>query len=269
MSRVIRPFAALLALAFALSCRSAPTPAPAPVAVSPAEAPLLLESLTVTGQSLEGVSLLLAGRVGAEMKARELTWKASIDGREAGGGTAALTGAGPFSVPVTASYGASAADLAAFEGSPTAHVTVEASIVEGGETLTLSRGLEIVSPRPLEARIVTVQANKPHKDVIEMTFLLEIRNPNAFEVPVGTVHYGVTLGGRPVMESDLPPASAKVPGSSESQFELPVAASAQNVGKEIGRLWKQSELDWGFQGTLQSGALAWPFKLSGSLKVSK
>jgi len=262
---------ALVALA---ACQSAPAPAPTPVATpapppKPAEPALTLAPLTIDTQSVSVITLKLAGKVGENVTGRELTWKAKIGDREAGSGTASLAGTGDFSIPVTATFGATVEELSAYQSSDTAQVTVEASIANGDATATETRGVEVRAPRLLQTKIVNVQASKPDKDVIDLIFRFEVHNPNAWEEPLGKLEYAIALADKTLEKDFVPGGSEKIPPGGKLELNLTAQATADKVGKEISKLFKQTEYAWTITGTLKNRTFTLPVDLKGTMKVSR
>lgn len=260
--------ASLLALAACAGEKPRPAEpmvaAPPPKAVEPA---LAIVALTTETQTIEGLVLKLDGHLGPAATGRELSWSAKAGDREVGQGKLEVAGPGDFSAPLELTFGNTMADLAPYQDSEVQQLVVEVSVATGDTAVTESRSLRVRSPRLPEAKIVHVQSSRPDRAVLEMTFLLSIKNPNPWEIRVGTVTYTVMLADKTLITSDLPLAS-KVPGSSESTFEVPAAANAQNCGKDIGPMLKKPELPWAFTGGLKVGAVELPIDLKGTVKVT-
>jgi LEA14-like dessication related protein len=258
-------------LALVTACATTPPPAPTPVAPPPApkvaEPALALTGLTGEGETLLGLALKLEGALAAGETARELTWKATIGEHQIGSGTVPLAGPGRFEVSLPVTFGATAADLAPFQDGETQQVLVEAAIAKGEATVTETRSVRVRSPKLPSVRIVNVQASRPDPQVLELTFLMSIVNPNPWEIRVGKVTYTATLADKTLIRSDLP-LGAKVPASSENTFEIPAEANAQNCGKDIVPMLKKGTLPWGFTGALTVGGLELPIDLQGETKVS-
>jgi LEA14-like dessication related protein len=263
---------ALVALA---ACQSAPAPvppsppaAPAPPP-KPAEPPLALAPLAVESQALSAVTLKLSGKLGEGVTGRELAWKARIGDREAGSGTAPLAGPGDFAVPVTATFGATVEELQAYQASDTAQVTIEATVANGAASVTETRGLEVRAPRLLQTKVVNVQASKPDKDVIDLVFRFEVHNPNAWEEPLGKLEYAIAIDGKPLEKDFVPGGGEKIPPGGKLELNLTAQATADKVGKEMPKLFKQTEYGWTISGTLKSRAFTLPVELKGTMKVSR
>ena len=270
--RTIPRIAAAALVALALNgCKTAPPPAPPPppppAPVKPAEPALTLTGLSTASQSLEAVTLNLAGTVGAEATGRTLSLKVTSGETVLASGTAALEKTGTFEVPVTVPFGRTPAELQPWQGSETQQLVVEASLANGDQAVTETRALTVRSPLLPSASIINVQGSKD-KDLLDVTARLKVKNPNPFDLKAGNLHYVFTIWGKTVLEDDVPVAG-RLPGSSENEFELPAQANVKTHGKEITKLLKGPEAPWTFKGTFKADGLELPVDLAGTLKLSK
>lgn len=261
------PFLAGLAALLVAACRSA---APVPDGHAAAPPPFELTDVTAENESLLGLSLMVDGHVEPDVTGRELAWTARSGTRVLGTGTSVVQPDedGDFSLELPLSYGTDAAAIASFQGGETFDLTLTATLSSGGESLVSEVTALVRSPRLPVVDIVSVQASRNVPGALALTYLLQIRNPNAYDVRVGTLVYEAGLGGKVVGAANLP-LMTRVPGSTEGMFEIPAVANADNVGKELPAMLRQTELPWGFSGSLKVGGVTVPVDVQGSLKLSR
>jgi LEA14-like dessication related protein len=253
-----------------IGCQTAPPVPEQKVAVAAAPvpyAPFVLNDVTAEGESLVGLSLKVAGKVARNVSERELTWTAKAGEKSLGSGTATLEpGAdGTFLVALPVKLGETAEDLAPFQGSDAIELTVDASL-PGGLTATRSRAIR--TPRLPVLAMLTVEATKTSTATVALTYTISVRNPNLFEVKLSGLKYKGELNGKVLGEGSLP-GGGRIPSASETTFELPVEANAQNCGKDIHSIVRKSQMPWAFTGTMRFGDIEVPFDLNGEVKLSQ
>jgi hypothetical protein len=266
----LRPWLAVVVVA-AAGCQSAPAPRPPVVEAAepeaPADEPLVLGEATTKSQTLRGVTLVLQGDFGPDDTASALTWTAKVFEQEVGAGSAAIAPDpdGRFTVELPLKWGSTREELANFQ-QQALEVVVEVK-TDGAAPLVRTRTVRIRGPLLPTATVVSVQASREGPLALGVTYLLSIRNPNPYEIKVGTLRYEARLSGRPIVKGELP-LSAKVPASADNMFEIPAMATTESYGKDIAALLRQTLVPWGFGGTLSAGGIEIPIDVQGEMRLS-
>lgn len=265
------PFRLLFGLAWAAAaCQSAPAPKPEPVEAVEAEPPadpLAMNEASATKQTLRGTTLVMAGDFGPGHTATSVTWKATALEHEVGSGTAPMTAdeEGRFTLELPITWGTTLEELLEFQQEAIG-VTVELK-TDGAPPLERTRTVRIRGPLLPSATVLSVQASREGPAALGLTYLLSIRNPNPYEIRLGTLDYEARLAGRPIGKGSVP-LSSKVPASADNMFEIPAMATTESYGKDIGALFRQSLVPWGFGGTLAAGGIEIPIDVVGEMKLS-
>ena len=254
----------LFALPLLAACASAPRPVPTTVA--PAAPVLSIDAASVVSQSLRGHALRVSATVTdpSPVSIRLLEGEGSPEERTLASETA-IPADGKVSTTLPVAFGNDAGSLRPYQERTTVPLLVELRQGERRET----RAVVVRAPRWPVAKVVNVQASSPEPGLLEMTLRLVLANPDPWDVRVGTLRAAATIGGKPLDPVEFTIA-AKVPASSEGEYELPVALTAAQAGgaKALTALLKKGELAWTVVGTLDADGIALPVELSGAVKVS-
>ncbi len=266
----MRRLAFVLAL-FALgACASAPPPKPVapPPPPKPQGPAFELTDLSSTAETLSAVALDLSGTLRKDVEGGELSWTATVGGRDAGHGKKSLAGSGPFQLSIPASFGSTLADLEPFQSSDTVSVIVNATFTSGGKTYSDQRAVDLRSPLLPTVRILNMETSQPQSDQLALSFRVGISNSDPWDIQVGKMTYAVTLDGHSLASTSLDVTATLPAGGARYEFELPVAADASNCGKDFDRIVRAQQLPWTFTGTLSVGKLLVPFNLNGTTQNS-
>ena len=236
---------------------------PPPVVAAPPPPPprpgLAIGTLEATNGTLLGLTLHATGEVGAEGAGKPIAWSAKAGDTELGHGELPpATGAFEADLPLV--FGDSREALAPYQANQTTSVTVE---MKAGDA-SAKRALTVRSPLLPKVVAISVQASRNGPEAVGITYMLSVKNPNTYDLRIGTLVYKASLADKVIADTDVPIA-AKVPGSSDYEVDIPAEANAQNVGRDVLR---QTDVAWGFHGEVKVGGVLIPVELGGTLKLS-
>jgi len=269
--RRIKPIFPVIVM-FAVACQTTPPPPPPAPEPSPApppaakKDPLTIGSVTVEKQALGGGDLVANIELGPDNSGTDASYTVKAGERTLSEGTAPLEldadKQATLTIPFT--FGADYDALLAYQGNEITEVSLDVTI--GGETRT--RAFRVRSPLLPRVSILSVHASLEDKKTLAVTYRVEIKNPNPFEVRAGTLTYEALLADKSIAKTDLVIAG-KIPGSSNAEYEVPAAATPENCGKDFTSIVNKSSAAWGFRGSLSVQGFSIPVDVSGTLKLSQ
>lgn len=184
-------------------------------------------------------------------------------------------GSGRVSVPVSVPFQALRAALGTVvPGSVLAYradfrIGITAPLL-GPLTLPLSHSGELPVPAVPDVSLEGFEVDSLGAEQVQAHLRLRVRNTNGFDLDLGRLALGLSLGGRRVVDAGLASAGHLAPGQ-EVQFDLPVAFSPRALGGGLLRLLRGGGADYAIDGrvdaTTRFGPLSLPFTHSGSTPV--
>jgi LEA14-like dessication related protein len=121
---------------------------------------------------------------------------------------------------------------------------------------------EVRTPRMPVPRMYTVQAIRGDSQ-IDLVFLVEIYNPNPFDLRIKAMNTKVSLNEKQVGNTEN--GVDTVPGGGASQYSVPLNVTQQTYGKDLIPLAKQNRIKYHMVGELDLGIIKVPVNLSGGV----
>ena len=235
---------------------------------APPPPPFALTNITADQKSLVAIMLHITGQLGPGVTGNKVALTAKYGETELATDSASFTAdsAGSFTVDLPVKLGASAADLAKYQGFETMQILVDGKLE--GTPHSGTHAVVVRSPHLPTTKVLSVQASRTEVNTLEVTYWIRISNPNPFEVKVTSMPYTAKVADKVLSKSALP-AELKVPPSAENEFQIPTAATPANCGKDFNTMVKKTELPWSFVGTVEIGGVEMAYDLTGQLKLSK
>ncbi len=136
----------------------------------------------------------------------------------------------------------------------------------GGEMfLEWGRAGSVRTPRMPNAHMYTVQATRGETQ-IDLVFLLEVSNPNPFEIKLAGTRVSVSLNDRPVGEHQA--GADTIPAGGGSQYSIPITVTQSKFGKDLVPLARQNKLRYKMTGEIDLHLVKVPVALSGGIPFS-
>lgn len=276
------PAAALLAVLAACSHAPKRPPPPAPIPVIPPR--VALEAPAVRGLGFSGADLLFRVRVenpnSTPLSVVRVEYALDLEGKRAAQGAvptalavpaadAAGPGTAPIELPVQLRYAAvpGVAKVLALDR--------EAEYALGGAVVFLTPAGEFRVPISAAGRFPAPHApafqvgklvlRKASATEIALELQMEVRNPNAFEMPAGRVGCGLHLSGKEVVRADVVFAEPIAAGATAATV-VPIKLSPLKAGKAAARLLIPfTSVDASLKGEAVFGGVPVPLDLSTSI----
>ncbi len=107
--------------------------------------------------------------------------------------------------------------------------------------------------RQLDLRSLTFQA-------LEMGLIMDLRNPNSFEIPLDQMDWGVALFGRQLAEGVATP-NARIPAQGRERIDVPIRIGLVDLGDAVRPILESPQIPWKVQGTCHFGTPAGPISV--------
>jgi LEA14-like dessication related protein len=211
--------------------------------------------------------LHLSGKLDPQVNGTELQWAIRSDIGPMGSGTSPLEIAGDrtFKAALSITFAKTLDDLAPYAKTDDVDIAIDVDI--GGTKATASGHMR--SPHLPEPKMLTVQATRSGEDTIDLTYNFAINNSNLFPLKYNGFDYKAYLSGKLIAEDNVASSTALLKQSAQTEFGLNKEANAENCGKDIKTMEKQSRLPWSFTGVAHYEGLDVPFALSGELSLAR
>jgi LEA14-like dessication related protein len=239
---------------------------------------LTYESFQPTELDLEGVTLALRYRVdnpnAVGLKLANLDYKVEVDGRQAVAGAARsglsipARGSAPLEIPVRVRYG----DVPGLV--QTLFTRDELPFhVEGNAGLSTPIGViglpfsytgKIPTPKLPHIALTGISLHGVSLDGLSFDVKLEVRNPNAFQLPVGGLAYALKLGGSEVL-GGARQVLGTVPAGGKTSIAIPVKIPFARAADAAGKLMRGQQADVQLDGSASFGSVQVPVNLGGKL----
>jgi LEA14-like dessication related protein len=125
-----------------------------------------------------------------------------------------------------------------------------------------AKAAAVRTPSMPQPRMHTVQATREDTQV-DVIFLVEIYNPNPFELHIKGLKTKVALNEHPVGETEN--GADTVPAGGTSQYSVPLTVTQQAYGKDLIVLARQNRVKYHMTGELDLGIVKVPVDLSGGV----
>lgn len=101
-----------------------------------------------------------------------------------------------------------------------------------------------------------------------LVFRLNLKNPNAIDLPLDDLTYQVFLNGNFFAEGRTD-KKVRIPARGESDVEIPLAVQYTKVLSGLGRVLRGEDMDYRLKGDAKFAAFSIPFEKAGDLKLLK
>lgn len=143
------------------------------------------------------------------------------------------------------------------------------SAAAAGLCLLLSGCLPFIVDRPAVA-LQSVEVTGIRLAEADLSFRVEVTNPNRWGVTITVLDYSLYLNERPVAHGRLADPVA-VPGRGSVSMDLPVTASFKDLEIGLRSLFRAEPVDYRLEGTLTvaawGGRYEFPFNRKGSIPL--
>lgn len=272
-SATILPLA--LALAALCGCAGAPKK-PADTAVSAEAYKVETKDQTLTDY-VAVATIKIENQSDFPITATDAEWELVMDEKVVAKGEGKVgkevpaKGSAEIAVSGRASYAKDGAEVEALSGKKSLDFALRGDLAltrpGGGETFVdWAKAGAVRTPRMPVARMYTVQATRSETQV-DLVFLLEVSNPNPFDVKVGALKLAVALNDKPVGDHDTP--GGVVPAGGAAQYSVPMTVTTADYGKDLIAHAKQNRVKYKMTGSMDLGLLVTPITLTGGVPFSQ
>jgi hypothetical protein len=274
---LVPALAASLGLAACSHAQKAPPPAPLPVHL-----PLVaFEAVKVDGFGFSGARLSFRARAEntgpTPISVVRVDYALDVEGGRAAQGTtpaslaiAGATAEGPGAatviLPVDLRFAAVPGIARVLQADREAAYVLSGGVTfltpAGEVRVPMSHSGRLAVPRApkFEVEKVVMRSASPREIALEMR--VDVRNPNAFELPAGRIGCGLHLSGKEVVRADLEIAEPIAAGGSAG-VTVPLRISVLKAGKAAARmLLPFSSLDVAVKGEARFGGVPVPLELA-------
>lgn len=239
---------------------------------------LTYESFQPTELDLEGVTLALRYRVdnpnAVGLKLANLDYKVEVDGRQAVAGAMQsglqipARGSAPLDIPLRVRYAdvpgllqtLFTRDELPFHVAGNAGVSTPLGVIG----LPFSYTGKVSTPKLPQIALAGISLHGVSLDGISFDVKLEVRNQNAFSLPVGGLAYALRLGGSEVL-GGAKQVLGTVPAGGKSTIAIPVKIPFAKAADAAGKLMRGQAADVQLDGAASFGSVQVPVKLGGKL----
>lgn len=272
--------AASVGLAACSHAKKAPPPAPLPVALPVVS----FEGMRVEGLGFLGAQLSFLARAEnpgpTPISVVRIDYALDVEGARAAEGTTpaslAIAGAAPegpgaagLTLPVELRFaavpGIARVVSAGREAAYALHGAVTFLTPAGEVRVPLAHSGHLAVPRAptFQVERVLLRSASPREVALEMR--MDVRNPNAFELPAGHIGCGLHLSGKEVVRADLELAQP-IAGGGTAAVTVPLRISVFKAGKAAARLLLPfTSVDAAVKGEARFGGVPVPLDLSTSI----
>ncbi len=263
----------LVLLPLVVGCATPPPPAPTVIPVTTEATELQVVDQTLT-EFRAIATVRVVNPTSQAIKVVDADYTLTMDEKDVDQGTANVNkevpakGEATFEVSAKAAYATSGDEVKALAEKKSLLIALHgnASIVGPGippETYReFGKAGEVRTPSMPQPRMHTVQATREETQV-DIIFLVEIYNPNPFELHLKSMKTKVSLNGRDV--GDTENGADTVPAGGTSQYSVPLTVTQQAFGKDLIPLAKQNRVKFKMTGELDLGIVKVPVDLSGGV----
>lgn len=198
----------------------------------------------------------------------ELQGRVAVTGAAAGGLRLPARGAAPLELPVRVRF----ADVQGIVEAIASHETLawrasgDVGVDTGMGVLKIPFSVEgkVPSPRLPRITLAGLAVHGISLSGLTVDVKLEVANPNAFPLPLGTLRYGLRLGGSEVANA-ASLALAPVGGGQRVGVTVPVRLTFAAAGEAARRAVAGEPLDVALRGQAGFGSMGLPLDLAGRL----
>ena len=144
--------------------------------------------------------------------------------------------------------------------------TAALSSMVGDLSIPFSRSGRVDLPRMPSFAVQGIRMRELSLTSLAFDLDLQVKNGNAFPLPVGALAYGLRLGGAPLAAGGERPLAA-VPAGGTATVKIPVRLSLAAAGDAIRRLANGSAVPVEVEGSAGFGDLAFPFEAEGEARA--
>lgn len=101
-----------------------------------------------------------------------------------------------------------------------------------------------------------------------VVFVLNLKNPNARDLPLDGLTYQVDLGGKHFADGRLE-EKVRIPAKGESQVEVPLTVAYSKVFSGLAQMLEGRSLDYALRGNAKFSVFSIPFEEKGDLKLTE